>query len=484
MTRDGGHRLAWGPVGAVAAVLAVTMLATAARYDYHRDELYFRLLGQHPAWGYVDQPPATPLLARLTVEVFGDHLWALRLPGALMLAATAILTALLARDLGGGTGAQVLAAVGGTGAFPLIFGHVLLTATLDLVLVAAILLCLVRALLFDERWWLATGALTGLALYNKHLVVLTLIAIGIGLAVVGPRKVLWSRWLWAGVGVAVVVGLPNILYQIANGWPQFEMARAIERDKGTDSRILFVPLQIALLGVFLMPIWIAGIVRLVRDPRLRAVGVAYPILCVLVLVTGGQPYYTLGLVLALFAAGSVPAVGWIARHRALFAVGLALNTAISVLVALPVLPVSALARTPVPAMNQAVSDQIGWPVYVRQITDVYEALPAADRDRAVIVTANYGEAGALSLYGGPGLPPVYSGHNELWFRGRPADDRTVLIAVGFGPLLSQRFASCVVAVDLDNGVDVPNEEQDNDVQVCRDPRRPWSAMWAEFQHYS
>ena len=486
MTTDGGIRrapLAWGPVGAVAGLLALAMLATSGRYDYHRDELYFRLLGQHPAWGYVDQPPATPLLARLTTELFGDHVWALRLPGALILAGAAILTAMLARDLGGGTGAQVLAAAGGAGAFPLIFGHVLLTATLDLVLMAAILLCLVRALSRDERWWLPTGALTGLALYNKHLVVLTLLAIGIGLLLVGPRRTLWSTWLLAGIALAVVVGLPNIIYQVANDWPQLKMAGAIEEDKGAESRILFVPLQLALLGVFFVPVWVAGIVTLFRDRRLRAVAVAYPVLCVLVLVTGGQPYYPLGLVLALFAAGSVPAAAWFARHRGLLVAALALNLAVSVLVALPVLPVGTLAKTPIADINQAVSDQVGWPVYVRQITDVYAALPAADRERAVIVTANYGEAGALDRYG-RGLPAVYSGQNELWYRGRPPDDATVLIAVGYGPALRQRFASCAVAVDLDNGVDIPNEEQDNDVQVCRDPRRPWSVMWPEFQHYS
>jgi 4-amino-4-deoxy-L-arabinose transferase-like glycosyltransferase len=343
----------------------------------------------------------------------------------------------------------------------------------------------VRALLRDERWWLATGALTGLALYNKHLVVLTLLAIGIGLLLVGPRRTLWSKWLLAGVALAIVVGLPNIVYQIANDWPQLKMAGAIEEDKGTESRILFVPLQLTLLGVFFVPVWVAGIVSLYRDGdrRLRAVAVAYPVLCVLVLVTGGQPYYTLGLVLALFAAGAVPAAAWFARHRGLLVATLTLNVAISVLVALPVLPVGTLAKTPIADINQAVSDQVGWPVYVRQITDVYAALPAADRERAVIVTANYGEAGALDRYGHD-LPAVYSGQNELWLRGRPPDDATVLIAVGYGPALSRRFASCAVAVDLDNGVDIPNEEQDNDVQVCRDPRQPWSVMWPEFQHYS
>jgi hypothetical protein len=102
--------MAWRPVGLVAAVAGLLLLVTARAYGYHRDELYFRLLGQQPSWGYVDQPPATPMLARLTVEVLGDHPWALRLPGAVILAATAILTAMLARELGGGRGPQLLAA--------------------------------------------------------------------------------------------------------------------------------------------------------------------------------------------------------------------------------------------------------------------------------------------------------------------------------------------------------------------------------------
>src|SRR5688572_6719735 len=153
--------MAWGPVGAVAGLLAALLVATSGGYGYHRDELYFRLLGERLAWGYVDQPPATPLLARLMTELFGDHLWAMRLPAALAVAAAAVLTALLARDLGGGRGAQVLAALGAGAAFPLTFGHVLFTASLDLPLVAGILLCLFRALLRDPRWWLAVGGLTG-----------------------------------------------------------------------------------------------------------------------------------------------------------------------------------------------------------------------------------------------------------------------------------------------------------------------------------
>jgi hypothetical protein len=199
--------------------------------------------------------------------------------------------------------------------------------------------------------------------------------------------VLMSRWLWAGIATALVVGAPNIVYQVTHGWPQLEMARAIERDKGDESRILFAPLQLALLGVFLVPVWVAGLFRLVRDRALRlvrALGVAYPVLCLLVLMTGGQPYYTLGLVLLLYAAGCEPTVRWLAGRpwrRVVFGTALSLNTAVSAFVALPLLPPAVLARTPIPAMNQATSDQIGWPVYVRQIAEVYRALPPRDKAR-------------------------------------------------------------------------------------------------------
>jgi hypothetical protein len=482
--------MAWGPVGAVAIGVGLLMLVTSRGYGYHRDELYFRLLGQQPAWGYVDQPPATPMLARATMELFGDHLWALRLPGAFVMAGTAILTALLARELGGGRVPQLLAATISLTLSPMVFGHMLITSTLDMVLTAAILLGVVRALLRDPRWWLAVGALVGLALYNKHLIVLTLVSIGVALAIVGPRRVLWSRWLLAGVGIALVVGAPNLLYQVANDWPQVEMARAIERNKGEESRILFLPLQLAMVGIFLAPVWMAGFVHLVRDRTLRparALAVAYPVLSLLVVVTGGQPYYTAGLIGALFAAGSIPTVRWLsgrAWRQLAFGSAFVASVLVSALVALPVLPVSALAATPIADINQATSDQIGWPVYVQQVSDVHAELPVGDAQRAVIITANYGEAGALDRFGSPDLPPVVSGHNELWFRSAPPEGADVAVVVGFPEgSLDGAFESCDVARVLDNGVDIPNEEQGLPVQVCRGPVAPWTELWPRFRHY-
>ena len=172
-------------------------------------------------------------------------------------------------------------------------------------------------------------------------------------------------------------------------------------------------------------------------------------------------------------------------RRAALAAALAVNAAVSAVVALPVLPVRVLAGTIIPDANQGTSDQIGWPVYVRQITEVVRALPVGDRARAVVITGNYGEAGALDRYG-EGLPPVVSGQNELWYRSRPPDGATVAVVVGIGNpvLLGGAFRSCEVVRHLDNGVDVPNEEQDYDVRVCRDPTAPWAALWPSFQHHS
>src|SRR4051812_39298577 len=195
--RPGPAAFAWRPVLGVTLGLVALLAWTADRYGPHRDELYFRVLGQHPAWGYVDQPPLTPLLVRLSTALFGDSLWAARLPVILLVPAVVPLTALFARELGGGRGAQLLAAVGVCGTFVLVCGHLVLTSSLDLPATGLVLLLVARALLRDEpRWWLWAGLVTGLSLYNKELLPLLLLGLAVGLLTVGPRHVLRSRWLW------------------------------------------------------------------------------------------------------------------------------------------------------------------------------------------------------------------------------------------------------------------------------------------------
>jgi len=489
--RDARAPLAWRPVGVVAGLVAALLLTTNGGYGYHRDELYFLML--RPAWGYRDQPPLTPLIAQAADAVFGGTLWGLRVPATLCVVAAVLLAALLTRELGGAALAQTLTALGlATGAATLIFGHVLLTATLDLVVWLAIILFVTRALLRAEpRWWLPAGLVAGFGLYNKLLLVLLLVGLGVGLLVSGPRRRLTSRQLWFGVALAVLVGAPNLVYQLTHGLPQAQMASAIADDKA-DSRLLFVPFQFILIGPPLAAVWTAGLVGLLCRPRwrpVRALAVAYLAICVLVLATGGQPYYPYGLLCTLFAAGSVVTADWLGRGRrgsrfALLGAATGVNAVVSALIALPLVPIGTLGDTPIPVMNQTARDSVGWPRYVDQVVQIYEGLPAPDRARAVVLTGNYGEAGAVARLGASRLPQVYSGHNELWYYGPPPQWATVTILVGVGEpsALGENFGNCVLAGRLDNGVGVDNEEQGRALVVCRDRQRPWSEIWPRLRH--
>ncbi|MDN3239194.1 glycosyltransferase family 39 protein [Glycomyces tritici] len=469
------------------AALAAVLAILNGRYDYHRDELYFRML--EPAWGYVDQPPLTPLLGKASVGLLGDSLWALRFPSILCMVGLLWIAALLTREFGGGRAAQALSVWGlAFAGVALAFGHQLSTNSVDLVVWTAALLFTVKALLRDRpEWWLAVGAAAGIGLYNKHLIVLLLLSVGLALLAVGPRKALGSKWLWAGAALALVIGAPNLVYQAVNDWPQLEMAAAINETDGTENRILLLPFQLLLIGLFLVPIWIAGLVALLRRTEwrpIRALAVAYPILLAVTLASGGQFYYSMGLVIALYAAGCVPVAAWAATRsrRGLLVAGVALNSAVSALVALPLLPVDAVGGTPIPAMNSSVPDGVGWQTYTDQVAAVVDSLPP--EANAAVLTANYGEAGALERYG-EDLPPIVSGHNQLHEYGPPPAATDTVVTVGLDlARVSRFFDSCVEAAELDSGLDVDNEEQGQLIGVCTGPVSDWASLWPEFQHYS
>lgn len=473
--------LAWRPVGAVSAALVALLLALSPRYGYHRDELYFRVLAEHPGWGYVDQPPFTPMAARVSMTLFGDSPAALRVLPALAMAALVVLTALIARELGGGRAAQTLAAAGtATGAYVLIAGHTLLTVSFDLPFWAAAILFTLRALLRGGRWWLAAGAVIGAATYNKLLIAMLVLALAAGVLAAGPRRLLMSRWLWAGALVAVVVALPNLLYQLTHDLPQLKMAAALGENKGGEMRVLFAPMQLLLFGPVVAVIGGFGFVRLWRDRRVRALAVAYPAAAALTLVSGGRFDYTAGLILLLFAAGCVTAEA--AGRDKIRSAGwsLALGGAGNAVIALPLVPLAVLGSTPVPMINEVARESVGWPALNAAVTGVLDALPPDERRRAVVVTANYGEHGSLSQ---AGLTRVYSGHNQLWEYGPPPADGDPAILVNAG-LMSGEFSSCEVRATVDNGLGVENEEQGVPVFLCRGLRQPWSATWDRWRHFN
>ncbi len=472
-----------------AAALAAVLLVFAQRYDYERDELYFRML--RPAWGYVDQPPLVPALARWSTHL-ADQPWALRLPAVLTLAASVLVVSLLTRELGGGRLAQQVAVWSYAGSSAaMVFGHVLLTATFDLLTWPLVCLYVARALLRgDGRWWLAAGLVAGLASYDKLLVSWLLAGIVLGLVVLGPRTVLATRWPWLGAAVTLVLSAPNLAYQVAHGWPQLEMGAALAENNAADVRTFLPVFLVVVLGPPLVPVWGAGLVALLRRPAwrpVRCLAAAFVVVVVLTFVSGTQPHYPTGLLVVLLAAGAVPSADLVARSpgwRRLLVAGIALNTAVSVVVGLPVLPLRVLGRTPVPGMNLTAADQVGWRTYVAQVAAVADTLTADQRRRAVVLASNYGEAGAVARYGPElGLPAVFSGQNALHDQGPPPASADVVLLVGDAlEEVRDLFGSCTVRTHLDNGVGVDNEEQGVPVALCLDPRGGWPRVWPRLRH--
>jgi Dolichyl-phosphate-mannose-protein mannosyltransferase len=480
-----------GAAPLIGAGVAAVLIAFASGYGYHRDELYFLAAGEHLDWAYADQGPLTPLIARAMSELDPGSLTVLRLPSALAAGLTVLLTGFLARELGGERRAEAIAAgCAAVASIVLFTGHLLSTSTFDLLCWTAVTWLAVRAIRTgDDRLWLVAGVVVGLGLLNKPLPAFLAVGLLVGVVLAGPRRLLRNTYVWAGAAIALVLWSPWIVWQVEEGWPQLDVSRSIAAGESASSEPwwLMVPFQVLLVSPLLAPVWIAGLVRLVRDPAVRDfrfLAWAWVVLAVVFMASGGKPYYLAGLLPALIAAGATPTQRWLERgsrrlRKAAFGAALGLSAIVGAIVALPVLPADQ--TEPVVAVNEDVGETIGWPEFVETVADVHRELPNAER--AVILTDNYGEAGAIDRYGPAlGLPPAYSGHNAYWDWGPPKGRGGPVIAVGLEPGdLTATLRDCRPAARIDNPDGVENEEQGNLVTVCRSPVEPWSQVWPELR---
>ncbi|MFI2472420.1 glycosyltransferase family 39 protein [Nocardia xishanensis] len=473
----------------VAGLFAAVLVAFSNRYGYHRDELYFLAAGRHPAWGYADQPPLTPLVARAMAAIDPESLPLLRAPAVLAATLVVVCAGLMAREFGGGRAARALAAAAvASAALVQGAGHLLSTAVFDLAawsVLGLLVLRLLRDSAGSGQVWLAIGLVAGLGLLNKSLLIFPAAALVAALLVVGPRKVLATRYFAGAVGLAALLWLPYLWWQARNGWPQWDVGRAIAGgSSGTsDSPIMFVLLQFGLMGPLLTPLWIYGLRRLWREPRYRAVPVAYGLLFVVFLLTGGKAYYLGGMYPILLAAGAVPLAALLGRRHWRWTAVCAVVTANAIgsaVLFLPVLPVSSLPGSPVLAVNYDAGETIGWPELVRRIGAVRAGL---GRDVAVL-TADYGEAGAIERFGAPyDLPIPHSGHNAYWWWGPPPDTATEVLTVGIErDQLAELCAVVEPAGHIDNGLDIDNDEQGEPLFVCRGLPAPWGELWPRAKH--
>lgn len=467
----------------VAATVTVLELAVSGRYGLHRDELYFVVAGAHPALGYVDQPPLAPLLAHATWTWWSSPVAVRVLPAGCAGAVTA-LAAGLARELGGGRRAMLLAAVA-TGCAPVLLaaGHLGGTTIYDLLAWAGATLLACRALRTGRRRdWVVVGLVVGVGLWNKDLVVMWAAAVAAGLAMTGSGRAFRTAGPWLAGLTAAAVAAPLLAWQASHGWPLLTMSRRlrVEHSAGGDY-LTVLPAYAVYAGLLAAPLAVVGLVRLLRRPEHRWAGVAVVLVAVAVAVTiPGRPYYPDGVLPLLFAAGAVTVERRASALRWWLAAPVA-GAVVTLPVVLPVLPVTALHAIPgLHKLNYDAGETVGWPQLVAAVERVDRTLPR--QHGASVFTANYGEAGALTVYGGSRLPPVLSGHNAFadWGPGKASDD--TVIAVGTGEELAPYFARCRSAATFTSPYGVQNDENGTVIAVCTGPRAPWSALWPHLRH--
>ena len=508
----------WWITPAIIAFAYFTLhMLTATRYGYFRDALYYIACSEHLDWGYVDHPPLIVFIAWITRHTFGTSLRALLFWPALAGAARILLIAAFARELGARRfGTALAAALAAAPGVWWAIDHQFAMNALEPVFWTGCAFALLRLIKTNNpKWWLAFGVMGGLGLQNKYSIAVFALALVIGLALTPRRKLLWTPWLLAGAGVALLIFLPNLLWNIQHHWPFFELMHNIS---ATGRDILLPPgaflfQQFLIMNPLTFPFWFAGLLFYLCSREAndyRAFGWGFLISIGFFLLAHGKNYYsapTYGIVLAsgavvteqLLAAERLARRPWVgAVLRPVSFVWLAAGVLAFLPLVLPILSVDAYLRYQdhlpfaIPhaershegaALPQHYADEFGWEELVASVARVYYSLPQSERAKAAILANNFGEAGAIDFYGPKfGLPKAICGNQSYFLWGPRNYTGEIVIRVG-APIGDVRpyYQSVVVAATIDNPYSLAFERRP--ILLCRGLKGNLQALWPQLKDW-
>lgn len=479
-----------------AALILVVHFLMGNGYGFHRDELQFLDDARHLQWGFVAYPPMTAFCGRFAVALFGISPQVFRLPAAIVNALSLVLLGLLARELGGRKPAQVLALFAGLPA-ALAFSSVLQYNTFDYLAWTMIALFTAHILLSgDQRWWVAVGAAAGFGILSKYAIAFPVLSLVAALAMLpSQRHHLRSRWFWFGVLAMLIVASPNLLWLARHHFITLEMESFIHvRDVRNGRAKGYFTDQIK-FTLFAFPLAVAGLIALLRSARFRLLTALYLGPLVLFALVKGRGYYLMPGYPVLYAAGAVTFERFLQDRaktlrvavRALVLSAMLVDAAVVAWAYLPIGPVGSALWNWQMKNNSDMADEVGWPELVADVAHVRDTLPKEDLARLGILADNYGEAGALSLYGPQyGLPTPISGVNSFHARGfGPYPPETVIVVGESYASIAHHFESCSVAGHVHIPYGVRNEESVDhpDILVCRRLLYAWPDVWQKDQHF-
>ena len=506
----------------VLAVLAVFVhFLFNSKYGYFRDELYYAACGEHLAWGYVDHAPLVALASRISRGLFGDSLFALRLLPALSAAPKVWLAAWMARETGGTRFAQFLAALLVLLApIYLTFDNFLSMNAFEPVFwmaCAAIVLRILRvsgSVLTDpelrnapsQRLWLLFGVVAGIGILNKHSMLFFGSGIAIGLLLTSARKQFERIEVWAALVIAFLIFLPNLLWEIRNGYPTIALLHTVIGTKySTISPLTYIGEQFLLVNPLAAPFWLAGLYFFLfdREGRKYAVlGYAYLVVLLEMILLHGKIYYLAPAYIMLLAGGAVwweqkifsRAAAWL---RPLVLAPIVLSGIIAAPLAMPILPVATAVKycaffgvqdvkvenVPLNSLPQLFGDMFGWQQQVHAMADAVNSLSKAEQFHVTVLAYNYGEAGAIDYFGAYyGLPKAISGHNQYGAWGPRGASGDVVVAIGFTRERLDRAFGEVRAFETISPEYALPEESGLTVYVCHQPRKNLSSSWNEWTY--
>src|ERR1700730_645933 len=495
-------------VYALAAGAVALHMVFNGRFGFFRDELYYAACGERLAWGYMDHAPLAPFLSHLSRELLGDSLHALRFLPALSAAAKVLLAGWIARELGGGKYAQFLAAFSVLMApIYLTFDNLFSMNAFEPVFWMACAVIVLRILNGgSQKLWLLFGLVAGIGILNKHSMLFFGSGLAVGLLATPARKQLWQPWIWLGAGIALMCFLPNLFWEIHNGWPTPALLRAVIGTKYVMvSPWEYIWQQTLLTHPLATPIWAGGLWFLLRDAEGKKYGVlawAYLTVLVEMMIWHGKIYYLAPAYVMLLAAGAV----WVEQRlvprfgvwlRPALTVPLLIGGMIAAPLAMPIFPVEATARYTrfwdVQAIHvenvkqdelpQLFGDMFGGPEQADAVAAVYHGLLETERAQAVLVAYNYGEASAIDYFGKRlGLPHAISGHNQYGIWGPGAKSGEVAVAIGFTEQQLRQFYDEVIPAAAVSPAHAMPEEAHLTIFVCRRPKKTLQESWPEWKY--
>lgn len=485
----------------IAALVALVHLLTNNRYGFHRDELQFLSDALHLDWGFVAYPPLTPFLERISLEIFGLSMVGLRLFSVLAQSLAIVVTGLMTRELGGQRLAQVAAALAvALSPLPLFNGTEFQYTSFDFLWWVVVAYLVVRLLKTeDPRWWLAIGPVVGVGLMTKYTICFFAAALLCGFLLTRARRFLLSWWLLGGAAIALLIFLPNLIWQVHHGFISYHFLHSIHlRDvaQGRANGFLWKQFFVC-TNAYAAPLWITGLLCFLRSPlysRYRPLAWMYVLPLAFFLIARGIFYYLAPAYPMLIAMGAGAFERWTARLRrpwgrvleaALF-IGIASAGVYGCVFVLPLASHGPLMHWAL-EKNDALREEIGWDDLVKTVADIRDSLPAEQRENVGVLVGNYGEQGAIEILGRAyHLPAPISGTNSAWLRGYPVPPPSTLIVIGLSRGYAERtFTSCTLAGQNGNSYGVENEESryHPDIFVCGGPRKPWPEFWEEYQSF-